>query len=286
MAAPAGALAGLRVIAFESRRAAETAQLLERHGATVIGAPALREVPLAENAAALEFLDRLERGAVDVVVLLTGVGTRALAAAIEPRCPRERLAAMLAKLPIAARGPKPVAALRELGLRPTVVAPEPNTWRELLAAIDREVPVRGRLVAVQEYGRPNRELLDGLAARSAEVMRVPVYAWALPQDVGPLVAAIERLVRGEAEVAVFTTAVQVDHVRAVARDVLGDDAPLLAALRERVVVAAIGPTAQAALADAGVPSDVVPEHPKLGYLANAIAAGARAAVARKGGGAV
>lgn len=278
----AGALAGLRVVAFEARRAAETAQLLERHGAIVVPAPALREVPIEENAAALELLARLEAGTVDVLVLLTGVGTRALVEAVEPRCPTERFVELLRRVRIVARGPKPVAALRTLGLTATVRVPEPNTWRELLETVDRELPVRGLAVAVQEYGKSNPQLLDGLTARGArEVLRVPVYRWALPHDLAPLEAAITRIVTGEADVAVFTTAVQLDHLQQVAASVPGRADALTTALRESVVVAAIGPTAAEALTEAGIPPDLVPEHPKLGYLVNAIAAQARRLLARK-----
>ena len=65
-----------------------------------------------------------------------------------------------------ARGPKPVAALKELGIAPVVTAPEPNTWRELLSALDENrstLPLKDKRVAVQEYGAPNAELLAGLA---------------------------------------------------------------------------------------------------------------------------
>jgi len=196
-------LAGLRVVAFESRRAAEIEQMLARYGATVIAAPALREVPIEENAAALELVERLESGALDALILLTGVGTRALVEAVRARCPTERLVEMLRTVPIVARGPKPIAALRALGLTAAVRVPEPNTWRELLETIDRELPVAGLRVAVQEYGKANPALLDGLRARGATVLRVPVYRWALPHDVGPLRAAIERIVAHQADVAVF-----------------------------------------------------------------------------------
>lgn len=276
-----GVASRLRIVAFESRRAGELAHLLGRHGAEVISAPALREVPIEENAAALDLLARLERGEIDVVVLLTGVGTRALVAALAPRRAPAEVAALLARVPIVARGPKPVAALRELGLQPAVLVPEPNTWRELLAAIDRALPVQGRTVAVQEYGRANPELLAGLAERGANVVRVPVYRWALPHDLAPLRAAIGRLIESSAEVAVFTTAVQVDHLLEVAEEVPGRRSALLAALRDSVVVAAIGPTARAALEGHGIAVDLVPEHPKLGYLANAIGERGRELAARK-----
>jgi uroporphyrinogen-III synthase len=281
--APPPALAGVRVVAFESRRAAELEQLLARHGAEVLVAPSLREVPLEENPEALSFVGRLERGEIDAVILLTGVGTRALVEAVRERCSTERLVELLRSVPIVARGPKPVAALRSLGLAATVRVPEPNTWRELLETLDRELPVRGLRLAVQEYGKPNPALLDGLAARGAEVVRVPVYRWALPDDLGPLLRAIERLVAREAEVAVFTTAVQLDHLLQVADREPGRRDALLAALRDDVVVAAIGPTAAEALSEVGSPPDLVPEHPKLGPLVNAIAARAPSLVARKRG---
>jgi uroporphyrinogen-III synthase len=266
-------LTGMRVVAFESRRAAELGQLLTRHGATVFSAPALREIPIEENAAALELLACLEAGTIEVLLLLTGVGTRALVEAVRPRCPTERLVELLGRVPIVARGPKPVAALRTLGLTPTVLVPEPNTWRELLATIDRELPVRGLRVAVQEYGKSNPALLAGLAERGArDVLRVPVYRWALPHDLAPLEQAIARIAAHEADVVVFTTAVQLDHLRQVADATPGGFETLATALRADAVVAAIGPTAAEALAEAGLPPDVVPEHPKLGYLVNAIAA--------------
>ncbi|MEW6272212.1 MAG: uroporphyrinogen-III synthase [Thermodesulfobacteriota bacterium] len=274
------ALAGLRVIAFESRRAAEMERLLARHGARVMVAPALREVALDENPAALDFVARLERREIDAVVLLTGVGTRALVDAVRERCPTERLVELLRAVPIVARGPKPVAALRERGLAPTVRVPEPNTWRELLETLDRELPVRGLRVAVQEYGKPNPALLDGLAARGAEVVRVPVYRWALPHDTAPLEDAVARLARGDADVAVFTTAVQLDHLLQVAqRAGRGDD--VRRALRDDVVVAVIGPTAAEALSEAGIAPDLVPEHPKLGPLVAAISERAPELIARK-----
>jgi uroporphyrinogen-III synthase len=276
-----GPLRGLRVIAFESRRAAELEQLLARHEATVIAAPALREVPIEENAHAIELVTRLEEGTLDVLILLTGVGTRALVEAVQPRCPTDRFVDLLRRVKIVARGPKPVAALRTLDLVADVRVPEPNTWRELLDTLDRELPVRGLRVAVQEYGKANPSLLDGLAERGADVLRVPVYRWALPYDLAPLHAAIARLVAREAEVAVFTTAVQLDHLLQVAAETPDGAEAIRAALRDHVVVAAIGPTVAEALVEAGLPVDLTPVHPKLGWLANAIAEQAPALVVAK-----
>ncbi len=276
-----GPLSGLTVLAFESRRAAEMAELIRRFGGSAVAAPSMREVPLGSSPEAEEFLRRLASGGLDVVILLTGVGTRTLAAALASRCPRERFAALLRSTTVVARGPKPVAALRELGLAPDVLVPEPNTWRELLATLDDAVPVAGRCVAVQEYGRTNPELLDGLRARGADVLRVPVYRWDYPEDQGPLRDGVARFADGGVDIALFTSARQVDHMVDTAAQ-LGRLDDLLRAAR-RVVVASIGPVCSEALQAHGLPVDLDPAHPKMGHLVNAVAQRGRALVQAKRG---
>jgi uroporphyrinogen-III synthase len=259
----------LRVLVLESRRARELASLVATYGGRPVVAPSMREVPLASNTEALAFADAVGRGEVDLVVLLTGVGTRALVDVVErARGSREAFVAALGQTRIAARGPKPVAALRELGLQPWVTAPEPNTWRELLAALDAraaEFSLAGRRVAVQEYGASNPDLLAGLEARGARVTRVPVYRWALPEDLGPLEAGIRALAAGEIDVALFTTATQVVHLLEVARRLQLEEA--VRAALARVVVASIGPTTSEELRQEGIAVDLEPSHAKMGVLA-------------------
>jgi uroporphyrinogen-III synthase len=276
-----GLLTGLTLLSFESRRAAEMAELIRRFGGTPVSAPSMREVPLETSPEAEEFLRRLEGGALDVVIFLTGVGTRALAAALAARCPRERFAELLRAATVVVRGPKPVAALRELGVVPNVLVPEPNTWRELLATLDAAAPVTGRRVAVQEYGRSNDELLDGLRARGAEVLRVPVYRWDYPEDPGPLRDGVTRFADAATDVVLFTSARQVDHVVETATRI-GRRDDLLDAAR-RVVVASIGPVCSEALQAHGLPVDLEPDHPKMGHLVNTVAQRGRALLAAKRG---
>src|SRR5437868_15003311 len=99
--------AGLRVVAFESRMAGPIATLIAKQGGVPVEAPALREVPMGDNPEALAFADRLIAGEFDVVIFLTGVGTRYLAQAIETRIPREEWLAALGRAKVVVRGPKP-----------------------------------------------------------------------------------------------------------------------------------------------------------------------------------
>lgn len=261
-------LAGLTVLSLESRRAGEMAEMIRRNGGTPVSAPSMREASLQGNREALDFLHRLENGEVDVVLLLTGVGLRTLVAAVAEECPPQRLAALLGGVQVVARGPKPVAALREIGLAPNLVVPEPNTWREILTTLDERLPVRGRRVAVQEYGRSNEELLAALRDRGADVSQIRIYRWDLPLDIGPLENAARRTAAGEIDVMLFTSARQVDHLLEIAGRLN---------LREQVVaacahtlVASIGPVCSEALRAGGLPVDLEPEHPKMGQLIKAV----------------
>jgi Uroporphyrinogen-III synthase HemD len=119
--------AGLRVLTLESRRAQEMAKLIANFGGEPVVAPSMREVPLESNASALEFASRLQQGELDMVVFLTGVGTRALTRVVETKYSKEQFVALLSRTPIVARGPKPAAVLREMQVPISVMVPEPNT---------------------------------------------------------------------------------------------------------------------------------------------------------------
>lgn len=262
-------LEGLRIVSFESRRAQEMAELIRNYGGEPFIAPSLREIPLSENSAAIDFIGQLEAGKFDFLILLTGVGTRTLVAAVASQYSRERVAAALERVTLVARGPKPIAALKELGLTPNISVPEPNTWRDILSELDSQADIRGRRIAVQEYGITNRELIAGLEARGAKVVRVPVYRWALPEDTGPLRSAIRKILDGQVDMALFTNATQVDHLFQVA----GDE-HLDRSLREafgRVLIASVGPICNEALKHFGLRADLEPEHPKMGHLIATVA---------------
>ncbi len=259
--------AGLRVLSLESRRAPEMAKLIVNHGGEPIVAPSMREIPLETNTEALAFVRKLLAGEFDMVIFLTGVGTRALARVVETMYPVEKYLTELRKIAVVARGPKPVAVLKEWNVPIAVSAPEPNTWREVLRALDENAaawPLKGRRVAVQEYGVPNTELTAGLAARGAQVTPVPVYEWALPADTGPLRSAISAIVRNEIDVILFTTATQADHLLQIAAGMNEEDA--LRRALPRIFVASIGPTTSERLREFGIAPDMEPAHPKMGYL--------------------
>lgn len=255
--------AGLRVAAFESRMADQMIQLIERYGGRPLVAPSMREVPLEQNADVLRLGERLLAGEFDMVIFLTGVGTRFMLKVLDMRWPREQILAALGKTMTVVRGPKPLAVLRENGMQPTVAVPEPNTWRDLVKALDAlGKPLQGMTVAVQEYGVSNAELLAALDARGMRVTRVPVYQWQLPEDTEPLRKAVHALLAGQVDVVLFTNAVQVEHVMRMAEQLGGADR--LRVALSRTVVSAVGPIVAERLRTYQLPVDFEPSHPKMG----------------------
>jgi len=264
---PTGSFNGLTVLALESRRAKEIAKLIENLGGVPIVAPSVREVALDSNQEALEFARNLLGGLVDMVIFTTGVGVRALASAIESICSKEELAQRLNDVVVVARGPKPMAALRELGVRVGLAVPEPNTWRELIAILDQSkdsLPLNGRRVAVQEYGVTNPELSAALVDRGASVALVNVYQWALPEDLAPLEQAIAAIIRGEVYVFLVASSVQIRHLFEVAERMR--KANSLHDALSRVVIASVGPLTSEELRGRGLTVDIECSHPKLGFL--------------------
>ena len=264
--------AGLRVLALESRRSVEVASVIATYGGTPIVAPALREVPLESNSEALAFAAALLRGELDIVIFLTGVGARALVGAVEPVCSREDFVSALARAKVVARGPKPLAVLRQMQVPVWIAVPEPNTWREVLAAMDAraaERPLRGARIAVQEYGVSSVELLEGLEARGADVSRVPVYRWALPEDIGPLRSAVTALATGQVDAVMFTTGVQLVHLWQIVQEMQAE--PQVRRGLARAVVASIGPSTTGELRRHGIAVDLEASHPKFGFLIRELA---------------
>ena len=261
----------MRVVAFESRRAAEMAELIRKQGGEPFVAPAMREASASAGDEVYMFAERLLAGDFDTVILLTGVGMRQINRLLAARYPQGAFRDALRRVTLVARGPKPTAALREMGLAPAIVAPEPNTWREVLAATAGH---NGRRIAVQEYGRSNPELLAALRARGAEVTAVRVYRYDLPENTAPLREAARRLAAGEFHAALFTTAVQIVHLARVAAE-QGIEPAMLDGLR-RCLIGSIGPTTTEALEEFSLRPSLVPSHPKMGLLVMETAARAPA----------
>lgn len=257
---------GGRVVAFlEGRRAAELADLIQRHNGRPLAAPTLREVHQPDAPELQGGVRAACEADVALFVFLTGVGTRTVFDAVRHASLEQPWRSRLDAAAVAVRGPKPTAVLREEGIRIDIMAPPPNTTAELLQALE-QVELNGRTVTVQLYGAPNPELSQALAQRGAHVIELAPYVWDRPVDPAPVLRVLAALDRSEVDALLITSQAQVENLFLIAAD-----NGLLPRL-EGVAIGAQGPIAAAALERRGVRVDFMPERGHMGALVLAAAA--------------
>lgn len=262
-------LEGIRVVGFESRRAQEIQALIEKHHGTYFSAPSMVEIPLEKNTAVFQFAEKLFHGAIDILILTTGVGTDLLLRVLQTKYTLDDIRQVFQKITLVARGPKPLAALGKIGIKPHVTVPEPNTWQEIVAALDNPKLIRNHRIAIQEYGIPNHELTHSLEKKGAELTLIPVYRWALPRDLRPLQTAIEEIVKGSVDVVMFLSAQQIQHVFQVACE-MKKEWELRDAM-QRCVIASIGPLTSEAVRQKGMHVDFEPSKSKMAIMIQELA---------------
>ena len=201
-------LQGKVIATFEARRAEEMASLIRRQGGVPYPAPALREVPLENQGEVAAFVERVIATPPDLFICLTGVGTRALLERAQYLGRLGPLLQAMARSTVVARGPKPVAVLRQHKVRIDLIPPEPNTSHELLEQV-QPLGLHGKTVALQHYGEPNEFLRDALRDAGAELWEVSLYRWALPGDQEPLRRFLTDVQQGRVEVVAATSKSQV-----------------------------------------------------------------------------
>jgi uroporphyrinogen-III synthase len=257
---------GLRVLALETRRASEIEQRIRACGGEPLVVAAVREIRLEPQEHAFHFADALLRGEYDVVIFLTDPGVRTLIEQVRAHYRLDDFLAALSKVAVVSRGQKPAAVLAEYGVPVTAVAPEPCTWREVMKELETcfGETLRSMRVAVQEYAASNPEFLLLLAERTLSVTRVPLYEWALPEDVKPLRECVLGITQRHVDVVLFTTAVQVIHLFQVAGEMACADA--LRSGLQSCVLLSIGPSTSEELRRHGLTPDFEPSHPKIACL--------------------
>ncbi|MCF6525077.1 uroporphyrinogen-III synthase [Streptomyces sp. JJ36] len=255
-------LDGFTVGVTAARRAEELGSLLERRGAQVMHAPALRIVPLADDRELLTGTERLLAEAPDVVVATTAIGFRGWVEAADGWGLGDALRERLAGAELLARGPKVRGAVRAAGLREEW-SPASESMAEVLDRLLEE-GVRGRRVALQLHGEPLPGFCESLRAAGAEVVVVPVYRWMPPEDLTPVDRLIDAVTSRALDAVTFTSAPAASSLLRRAGE-LGVREELLAALRGEVLPACVGPVTALPLEGEDVPT-VQPERFRLGPL--------------------
>ncbi|MFE2536205.1 uroporphyrinogen-III synthase [Streptomyces sp. NPDC059371] len=257
-----GPLSGFTVGVTAARRADELGALLQRRGATVVHAPALRIVPLADDSELLTATKELIDSAPDVVVATTAIGFRGWVEAADGWGLGEELLTRLRSVELLARGPKVKGAVRAQGLTEEW-SPSSESMAEVLDRLLEE-GVDGRRIAVQLHGEPLPGFVESLRAAGAEVVLVPVYRWMPPEDIGPVDRLLDAALTRGLDALTFTSAPAAASLLTRAEE-RGVRAEFLAALHHDVLPACVGPVTALPLQALGIDT-VQPERFRLGPL--------------------
>ena len=277
MAPELAPLAGYTVAVTAARRAEELGGLLERRGAAVIYAPALRIVPLTDDTDLFRTTAALIAAPPDTVVATTGIGFRGWMEAAEGWGEAERLRAALGQATLVARGPKACGAIRAAGLR-ELWSPASESSAEVLQRLLSEGSLQGRRIAVQLHGEPLHDFTDALRNAGATVVTVTVYRWTTPADTAPLDRLLDAIDARTADAVTFTSALAATGLLSRAAE-SGRGLSLIDALRGPVIAFCVGPVTAGPLLEQRIPA-TWPERYRVGALVRHVteALGSRARV--------
>ena len=266
--APAiGPLSGYTIGVTAARRREELGAALERRGAKVVYAPAIRIVPLADDSQLRDATERCLDAPLDIVVATTGIGFRGWIEAADAWGLVEKLTAAIGSATMLARGPKARGAIRATGLQ-EAWSPESESSSEVLAHLIACYDLAGKRIAVQLHGEPLPDVVHTLRLAGAEVIEVPVYRWELPEDTAPLRRLIQAVSVAGLDAVAFTSApAAASFLRAA--DELGCGDAVRTALRGPVVPACVGPITAGPFQQADIPV-IQPARSRLGALVREI----------------
>jgi uroporphyrinogen-III synthase len=257
-------LGGMRVVLLEARMSEELASIVRRNGGEPVCVPAVREAAVSATKEVSALVEALLTEPFSVVVFFTGVGVTALFRLADELGQREKLLEGLHGATLIARGPKPSGALTREGLQSFIRVKEPFTTSEVLDIL-AGLELTGRHTVLLHYGERNLPVIELLERKGARVREILLYEWKLPEDTEPLSKLVDEILAGKIGAIAFTSQVQVRHLLQVS-EMRGRRGALIKALRDRTIVAAVGPTCASALEQEGIPPQVVPQHPKMGQM--------------------
>ncbi|WP_067897184.1 uroporphyrinogen-III synthase [Nocardia vaccinii] len=265
-------LEGFTVGVTAARRADELSTILTRRGATIVAAPAIRIIPLADDTELERVTRQLAVDPPQITVATTGIGFRGWMEAAEGWGLAEELRSTLASTRLLARGPKAKGAIRAAELREEW-SPASESSAEVLDHLLTE-GVEGVRVAVQLHGattewEPVPDFCEVLRCAGADVVPVPVYRWVPPDDQGPMDRLIESIITAGLDCITFTSAPAAASMLMRAKET-GLLEAVLHALRTRVLAACVGSITAAPLEELGV-STTMPARARLGALARHVA---------------
>ncbi|BCW75012.1 uroporphyrinogen-III synthase [Arthrobacter sp. NicSoilB11] len=255
-------LEGFRIGVTSDRRSRDLIEALERRGAEVLHAPALKIAPVQEDMRLIEDTRAIIAAKPDLCIATTAYGMRRWCEAADSFGIGDELLETLGNCRMFVRGPKARGAVRAAGLADVGISSD-ETTATLVDMLLTE-GVRGKTVAMQLHGYTDVRQIERLRMSGATVLTVTPYRWVKPDGEDRLPRLIEAACSGNLDVLTFTSAPAVDAMWSTAHE-MGLHKQLVESLKLNVTTAVVGPVTAQPLLDAGV-TPLIPERFRMGAL--------------------
>ncbi len=259
-------LAGRTIGVTADRRADAQIKLLEARGAGVVHGPVIQTHPTPSEAELRANTEALVAEPPEVMVMTTGLGVRTWFSAADDLGMGEQLRRALAHTEFLARGPKAASAIAAAGFGVAWVAARYDDVVTRLV----ERGVDGVRVGLQRDGSASDDLSRRIVALGADLVEIPVYRWALPDDPTSAEALIRATVEGSIDGLTFTAKPAVEHLFEIA-DLLGLTDALVERLSTTATAFCVGPVCATGFDDHPGVDVAVPERFQLAALVNLVA---------------
>lgn len=255
-------LRGFRIGVTSDRRSGDLIAALERRGAQVLHAPALKIAPNDQDDTLVIETRDLILAQPEVVLITTGYGMRRWFEVADAAGLGADLTAVLEQARIFGRGPKAIGAARAAGLV-DAEASEVDTTASLVDSLAAE-GLTQRRVAIQLHGFTDEVQLGRLRALSECVLTVTPYRWVRPTAHDRLPRLIEAVCQQRLDAVTFTSAPAATATLATARSMNAYD-EFVQSFAQHCTAAAVGPLTARPLVEAGI-TPVIPQRYRLGAL--------------------
>ncbi|TQJ35853.1 uroporphyrinogen-III synthase [Arthrobacter sp. SLBN-122] len=255
-------LEGFRIGVTSDRRSRDLIEALERRGAEVLHAPALKIAPVQEDIRLIEDTKAIIAAKPDLCIATTAYGMRRWCEAADSFGIGDELLETLGSTRMFVRGPKARGAVRAAGLADVGISSDETT--STLVDMLLTEGVRGKTVAMQLHGYTDVRQIERLRMSGATVLTVTPYRWVKPDGEDKLPRLIEAVCSGNLDVLTFTSAPAVDAMWSTAHE-MGLYKQLVESLKLNVTTAVVGPVTAQPLLDAGL-SPLIPERFRMGAL--------------------
>jgi uroporphyrinogen-III synthase len=259
---PSGQLAGFRIGVTADRRSGDLIDALERRGASVFHAPALKIAPIAEDVELIADTAAMVRARPDLFVITTAYGMHRWFEAADAAGLGDELLRILGDGRIYVRGPKARGAVRAAGLDDVGISSDETTATLVDDLLQQDL--QGLTIGVQLHAYADAHQLERLRSAGATLLTVTPYRWIKPEGSERLPKLIEAVCAGQLDCVTFTSAPAVDALFNTAAE-QGLREQLIERFRQGVLAAAVGPVTAQPLLDVGI-TPIVPERFRMGAL--------------------